>query len=77
MGDSINGTDIFGGNAGVAQQQAGITTKTFVLNLAVGIGLFAIELSIFFLLKSSNLGRRILCVNLLRATPADHVYRQL
>ncbi|KAK4969034.1 hypothetical protein LTR42_009313 [Elasticomyces elasticus] len=51
--------DIFQGNAGAAQTSGGITTKAFVLNLATGIGLFVFQLSGFFLLKSSNLGRRL------------------
>ncbi|KAK3648733.1 hypothetical protein LTR56_001006 [Elasticomyces elasticus] len=51
--------DIFQGNAGAAQTSGGITTKAFVLNLATGVGLFVFQLSGFFLLKSSNLGRRL------------------
>lgn len=58
-----NITGIFDGQAGAAQASDGITTKAFLLNLAVGFGLFAVELSIFFLLKSSNIGRRILYVH--------------
>ncbi len=57
-----NITGVFDGQAGAAQASDGITTKAFLLNLAVGFGLFAVELSIFFLLKSSNIGRRILYV---------------
>ena len=45
--------------AGVGQNKAGITTKAFVLNLAVGLGLFAFEISGFLLLKSSAIGQRI------------------
>ena len=59
-----NVTGFFTGNAGAAQNSAHITTRAFLLNLAVGFGLFAVELTIFFLLKSSNLGRRILYVPL-------------
>ena len=51
--------DIFGGDAGVGQLQAGIAIKAFVLNIAVGLGLFAFQISGFFLLKSSAIGRRI------------------
>jgi hypothetical protein len=50
------------GNAGAAQGSAGITTRAFLLNLAIGFGLFSVELTIFFVLKSSSLGRRILYV---------------
>lgn len=61
---SGNGTnpdfnDFINGAAGTAQQQQGITTKAFALNLAAGIGLFLFEVIGFFLLKSSNIGRRI------------------
>ncbi|KAK4554797.1 hypothetical protein LTR86_007945 [Recurvomyces mirabilis] len=52
-------SDIFQGNAGAAQTSGGITTKAFVLNLATGFALFVFQLSGFFLLKSSNLGRRL------------------
>ena len=45
--------------AGVGQNRAGIATKAFVLNLAVGLGLFVFEIAGFFLLKSSAIGRRI------------------
>lgn len=45
--------------AGVGQGKAGIATKAFVLNLAVGLVLFALEISAFLLLKSSAIGRRI------------------
>lgn len=61
-----NITDIgslLNGDAGAAQGSEGITTRAFLLNLAVGFGLFSVELTIFFLLKSSNLGRRILYVH--------------
>ena len=59
---SSNGSDPFGilnGNSGAAQDSKGITTKAFALNLAVGAGLFAFNLTGFFLLKSADLGRRI------------------
>lgn len=49
----------FNGGAGAAQDSSGIATKAFVLNLATGLGLFAFQLTGFFLLKSSSLGRRI------------------
>ena len=53
FGDSIfNGT-------GVASNSSGIATKAFALNLATGFGLFVFQLTGFFLLKNSNLGRRI------------------
>ena len=45
--------------AGLGQNQSGIATKAFVLNIAVGLGLFVFELSGFLLLKSSAIGRRI------------------
>lgn len=54
----VNVTSIFDGNAGVAQTGS-VTTRAFFLNLATGAALFAFELSLFFLLKSSNIGRRI------------------
>ncbi len=58
---SGNGTilDFLNGEAGAGQNQEGIALKAFVLNIAVSLGLFAFELSGFFLLKSSALGRRI------------------
>lgn len=58
---SGNGTflNILNGNAGVAQNKEGIALKAFVLNIAVSLGLFAFEVSAFFLLKSSAIGRRI------------------
>ena len=64
MGNSTNSTasgilDIINGGAGKGQNKQGIATKAFVLNLAVGLGLFAFEISGFFLLKSSAVGRRI------------------
>ncbi|OQO00755.1 hypothetical protein B0A48_13246 [Cryoendolithus antarcticus] len=52
-------TDIFNGNAGVAQNNGGIATKSFVLNLATGVALFTFQFSGFLLLKNSNLGRRL------------------
>lgn len=58
---SGNGTVVgfLNGNSGVGQNKAGITVKAFALNIAVNLGLFAFELSGFFLLKSSAIGRRI------------------
>lgn len=58
---SGNGTilDLLDGEAGVGQNKEGIALKAFVLNIAVSLGLFAFEVSAFFLLKSSALGRRI------------------
>ena len=55
--DPISG--LLYGQAGVGQNQQGIAVKAFVLNLVVSLGLFAFEISGFFLLKSSALGRRI------------------
>lgn len=55
---SLNVSSIFDGNAGAAQTGS-VTTKAFFLNLATGAALFAFQLSGFFLLKSSNIGRRI------------------
>ena len=56
-----NGTleTFFGAAPADAQAQAGIQLRAFVLNLAVSLSLFAFELSAFFLLKSSAIGRRI------------------
>ena len=51
--------NLFNGNAGAGQRKQGIALKAFVLNLAVSLGLFAFELSGFFLLRNSALGRRI------------------
>ena len=60
---TLNGNGTFlsflNGDAGAGQNQQGIALKAFFLNLAVSFGLFAFELSGFFLLKSSALGRRI------------------
>ena len=55
--DPVSG--IFNGNAGAAQTTEGIQVKAFVLNLAIALGTFAVQLSGFFLLKSSAIGRRI------------------
>lgn len=51
--------DIINAGAGVGQNTEGIAIKAFVVNLAVGLTLFALEVVGFFLLKSSALGRRI------------------
>ena len=51
--------NLFNGNAGTGDKKQGIALKAFVLNLAVSLGLFAFELSGFFLLRNSALGRRI------------------
>ena len=51
--------DFLNGNSGVGQNQQGIALKAFALNIAVSLGLFAFEISGFFLLKSSAVGRRI------------------
>jgi hypothetical protein len=61
MANSTNGTflDFLNGQAGSGQNREGIALKAFVLNIAVSLGLFAFELSGFFLLKSSAIGRRI------------------
>lgn len=45
--------------AGAGQSSQGIAIKAFIVNLAVGLGLFAFEISGFFLLKSAAIGRRI------------------
>ena len=52
--------DIINGQGGAAQGQKGISTRAFALNLALGIALFVTELTGFFLLKDSKIGRRIL-----------------
>ena len=61
--NSIGGNGTFlsflNGEAGTGQNQQGIALKAFLLNIAVSLGLFAFEISAFFLLKSSDLGRRI------------------
>ena len=57
-----NGTllgNLLNGDAGAGQNKSGIALKAFFLNIAVSLGLFAFEISGFFLLKSSALGRRI------------------
>lgn len=67
MADNSNGAangnltfgTIISGQAGAAQNLSGVTTKAFLLNLAVGFGLFTFEVSAFFLLKSSKIGRRL------------------
>ena len=51
--------DLLNGQAGAGQNKEGIAVKAFVLNVAVSLGLFAFEVSGFFLLKSSAIGRRI------------------
>ena len=51
--------DFLNGQAGVGRNQEGIAVKAFVLNIAVSLGLFAFQISGFFLLKSSATGRRI------------------
>lgn len=51
--------DIINGNNGAAQRSVGISTKAFALNLATGLALFLLEVSGFFLLKSSEIGKRI------------------
>ena len=51
--------DLLNGQAGVGGNKQGIAVKAFVLNIAVSLGLFAFEISGFFLLKSSAMGRRI------------------
>ena len=51
--------DIINGNAGAAADSNGVTTKGFALNLAAGLALFVFNLTGFFLLKSSSIGRRI------------------
>lgn len=58
---SSNGTilDLLNGETDVGQNKQGIALKAFVLNIAVSLGLFAFEISGFFLLKSSAVGRRI------------------
>lgn len=50
---------IFEGNAGSAQSKDPVTTRAFFLNLATGAVLFALQVTGFFLLKSSNIGRRL------------------
>ena len=63
MPDAINGSDPFqdflNGQAGKGQSTQGIQVKAFVLNLAIALGTFTVQLSGFFLLKSSAVGRRI------------------
>ena len=59
LGDNGTFLGLLNGEAGVGQNQQGIALKAFVLNIAVSLGLFAFEVSGFFLLKSSAIGRRI------------------
>lgn len=47
------------GQAGVAQTREGIAIRAFIISIAVALVLFTLELSGFFLLKSSAIGRRI------------------
>lgn len=56
-----NGTilNIIDGTAGIGHNTQGIAVKAFALNIAVSLGLFAFEISAFFLLKSSAVGRRL------------------
>ena len=51
--------DILNGGLAKANGQAGITVRTFVLNILVSLALFVIEIVGFFCLKSSVMGRRI------------------
>ena len=51
--------NFFTGQAGAGQKTEGIQVKAFVLNLAIALGTFAIQVSGFFLLKNSAIGRRI------------------
>ena len=51
--------NLLNGDAGTGKNKQGIALRAFVLNLAVSLGLFAFELSGFFLLRNSALGRRI------------------
>lgn len=57
-GSSSIGASIINGDAGAAQEGP-VTTRAFFLNLATGFGLFAFELTGFFLLKNASIGRRI------------------
>jgi hypothetical protein len=62
VSNSTNGTGIINlidAGAGTGQNKAGIAVKAFVLNIAVGLALFAFEFSGFLILKSSAIGRRI------------------
>lgn len=58
---SSNGTfeTFFGGPPADVQAQTGIQLRAFVLNIAVSLALFALEVSAFFVLKSAAIGRRI------------------
>ena len=51
--------DLIDGGRGAGQNREGIAIKAFVLNLAIGLALFALEIAGFFILKSSAIGRRI------------------
>ena len=51
--------NVLDGYAGSGASRQGIAVKAFVLNIAVGLILFVIQLTGFFLLKSSAIGRRI------------------
>ena len=50
---------ILNGGTDKANNQAGITIKTFLLNILVSLALFVFEIVGFFWLKSSIVGRRI------------------
>lgn len=57
---SITSVDnIISYGSGAGQSTQGIAIKAFVVNLAVGLIIFALQIAGFFLLKSSALGRRI------------------
>ena len=47
------------GQPTLGQDKSGTNVKAFVLSVAVSLGLFAFNLSGFFLLRSSAIGRRI------------------
>ena len=64
MTNFTNATDggllgLINAGAGAGQNREGIAIKAFVLNIAVGLGLFVFEMSGFFILKNSAIGRRI------------------
>ena len=59
--NSTNGglLGLINAGAGAGQKSEGIAIKAFVVNIAVGLSLFVFEMSGFFILKSSAIGRRI------------------
>ncbi len=58
-GNSTSFLCLLNGPATLGQDKSRTNVKAFVLSVAVSLGFFAFNLSGFFLLKSSAMGRRI------------------